>query len=85
MCPSEITEIWRWLDLPTPYFAEAILAGMKAARDPANTLQSCPHNDHPDWCDRFTRKLRVAWRVAFRETREKGSVPLITIVERRAA
>ena len=58
---------------------------MKAARNPAATLLSCPHNHHPDWHDRFTRKYRVAWRVAFREVREKGCVPLITITVGRAA
>jgi hypothetical protein len=41
--PSEISEIWRRLDLPTPYFAEAVVAGMKAARDPANTPLSHAH------------------------------------------
>lgn len=81
---SQITAIWRRLDLPTPYLADAIVAGMKAAKNPASTTLSCPHNNHPDWRDRFTRKLRVAWRLAFRCVRETGQVPLITI-ERRAA
>jgi hypothetical protein len=83
MHSSRITEIWRWLDLP--FLAEDIVAGVIAARDPAATLLSCPHNHHPNWHDRVTRKCRVAWRVAFREAREKGCVPLITMKERRAA
>jgi hypothetical protein len=85
MLPSRITVIWRWLDLPTPYLSEAILEGMNAAKRPYLTLLDCPHNNHPDPSDRFTRKLRVAWRVAFREMRECGRVPLITLRYEQAA
>jgi hypothetical protein len=83
MLPSEITKIWSRLDLPDPDLSREIVAGMRAAKDPQKSLLDCEWNH----CgrDRHSRACRVAWRVAFRLTRERGEVPFITMDERRAA
>jgi hypothetical protein len=78
----KITEIWRQLPLPHADLADAIAAARYAARIPHTSLLNCPWNHGTD---RYARACRVAWRVAFRSTREQDCVPLITMNERRAA
>jgi hypothetical protein len=83
MLLSRITAIWTRLDLPDPILSWEIVSGMRAAKAPRNSHLNCKWNH----CGRdpFSRACRVAWRVAFRLTRELGEVPFITIDERRAA
>ena len=83
MLLSQITAIWTRLDLPDPDLTREIVSGMRAAKAPRNSLLDCKWNH----CgrDQYGRACRLAWRVAFRLTREFGEVPFITIDERRAA
>jgi hypothetical protein len=78
MLPSRITDIWRCLSLPHNVLVDQLIDAMRTARDPAATLLDCPWN-YADTA--YGRACRVAWRVAFRITREHGAVPLITIRE----
>jgi hypothetical protein len=82
MLPSQIVKIWCRLPLPGSTIAQDIADATEAAGDPSMSLLDCPWNDHGD--SRYFRARRVAWRVAFRLTRERRAVPFITI-ERRAA
>jgi hypothetical protein len=82
MLPSEITALWRRLDLPDPCLSREIVDGMRAAKDPRKTLLDCPWN-YPT--DRYSRACHVAWCVSFRLTRKRGEVPFITLTERRVA
>lgn len=70
MLPSKITEICGSLQLPGATFSQVITDGLATARIPHKTLLDCPHNIAPDYRDRHTRKLRVVWRVGFRDGRE---------------
>jgi hypothetical protein len=82
MFPSEITQIWSRLNLSDHDLSREIVAGMRAAQDPQRSPLDCPWNHS---LDRYSRACRIAWRLAFRLTREYGGVPFITIDERRAA
>jgi hypothetical protein len=76
-----ITEIWCRLQLPALDLSREV-AGIRAARDPSGSILDCRWNH----CrDRYSRSCRVAWRLAFRLTREYGGVPFIIIDKRRAA
>jgi hypothetical protein len=83
MLPFQITAIWTRLDLPDPDLSREIVSAMRAAKIPGNSSLNCKWNH----CGRdpYGRACRVAWRVAFRLTREYGEVPFITINERSAA
>jgi hypothetical protein len=86
MLPSEtdrwVLGVWRRLALPGSTLAQDLSEAYWAACDPSMSLSDCPWNHHGH--NRYFRARRVAWRVAFRLTRELREVPFITI-ERRAA
>ena len=82
MHPFEITELWRRLALPDPDFAETLVDAMQAARKPHGSVHDCPWE--PSLDPEF-RKRRIAWRVAFRLTREHNAVKFGPVHERRAA
>jgi len=82
MLPSQIVKIWCCLHLPGSTIAQDIADATQAAGDPSMSLLDCPWNHHGH--SRYFRARRVAWRLAFRMTRERREVPFI-IIERRAA
>ena len=83
MLPIQIMAIWRRLNLPGSTLAHDLADAAEAARDPRKTLLDCPWNYCGD--SRYFRARRAAWRVAFRLQRERGEVPFITYIERKAA
>jgi hypothetical protein len=83
MLPIQIMAIWRRLNLPGSTLAQDLADAAEAARDPRKTLRNCPWNHCGD--SRYFRARHVAWRVAFRLQRERGEVPFIAYIERRAA
>jgi hypothetical protein len=73
--------VWRRLALPGSTLAQLLADAANAARDPGKSVRDCPV-EFPT--DRFSKASMVAWRVAFRLTREHREILFITI-ERKAA
>ena len=85
MLPSEtdrwVLGVWRRLALPGSTLAQLLADAIAAAGNAEKSVRDCPVQFPTD---RYSKACMVAWRVAFRLTREHREVAFIT-VERRAA